>query len=176
MSNSTYINPLTKARAAFTGCLVLIGGLCFPASVGAITSGTSGITTAIVQSADDPALLDAKRLFALGMIETGNDDRAIGRAGEVSRYQLSPPVWKSYSKSSDYQNTDVAVQVARLHWTYLAAYFKEKNGRMPDDYDMYVMWNTRGGYYARKGFSKRLISQVVQERAQRFVNLVRRKD
>ena len=76
----------------------------------------------------------------------------------------------------DYQNTEVAVQVARLHWTFLAAYFKEKTGRAPDDYDMYVMWNTRHGYYARRGFSKRLISPVVQERSQRFVNLVRRKD
>ncbi len=76
----------------------------------------------------------------------------------------------------DYQNPEVALQVARLHWTSLAAYFKEKNGRTPDDYDMYVLWNTRYGYYARKGFSKRLISAVVQDRAQRFVNLVRRKD
>jgi len=170
---STYIKPLSTARAAFIGGLVLAGGLCFPANVGAITAGP---TFTPVQRADDPANLDAKRLYALGMIETGNDDRAVGAAGEVSRYQLSPPVWKSYSKSMEYQNPDVAVQVARMHWSYLAAYFKDKNGRAPDDYDMYVMWNTRYGYYARKGFGKRLISPVVQERAQRFVNLVRRKD
>jgi hypothetical protein len=161
------------ARAAFTGCLVMAGGLCFPGTAGAITPGP---TTAVVKSVDDPASLDAKRLYALGMIETGNDDRAVGAAGEVSRYQLSPPVWKSYSKSVEYQNPGIALQVARLHWAYLAAYFKEKNGHMPDDYDMYVMWNTRFGYYAHKGFSKRTISPVVQDRAQRFVNLVRRKD
>ena len=36
------------------------------------------------------ALLDRRRQFALGMIETGNQDDEIGRAGEVSRYQIMP--------------------------------------------------------------------------------------
>lgn len=120
--------------------------------------------------------LDRKRLFALGMIETGNDDTLIGSAGEVSRYQLSPSVWKSYSKSDDYINPEVALQVARAHWIYLANYYKEKTGRNPDDFDMYVLWNTRYGYYAHKGFSPQLISPVVKDRAQRFVNLVYRKN
>ncbi len=173
MLKSTYIKPLAMARAVFTGCFVVAGGLCFATNAGAITAGTN---PAALQRADDPCNLDSKRLYALGMIETGNDDRAIGAAGEVSRYQLAPPVWHSYSKSMDYRNPEVALRVARLHWTYLAAYFKEKTGRMPDDYDMYVLWNTRQGYYAHKGFSKRLISPVVQDRAQRYVNLVRRKD
>jgi hypothetical protein len=125
--------------------------------------------------ANAPAL-DTRRLYALGMIETGNDDRAVGAAGEVSRYQLSPAVWKSYSKSADYRNPDISLQVARLHWNYLAAYFTEKTGRAPTDFDMYVLWNTRYGYYARKGFSRRQLAPIVQDRAQRFVNLVNRKD
>lgn len=120
--------------------------------------------------------LDNKRLFALGMIETGNNDDMIGRAGEVSRYQLMPVVWKSYSKSYDYVNPQVALQVARAHWDYLANYFMEKTGRVPNDFDMYVLWNTRYGYYAHKGFSKSLLSPVVKDRAERFVNLVYRKD
>ena len=146
---------------------------CCPMNAGAITSGTN---VAPLQYAEDACTLDTRRLYALGMIETGNDDRAIGAAGEISRYQLSPPVWKSYSKSVDYQNPDVALQVARLHWMYLASYFKEKSGRAANDYDMYVLWNTRHGYYARKGFSPQRISPVVQDRAQRFVNLINRKD
>ena len=118
--------------------------------------------------------LDTQHLFALGMIETGNDDGAIGSAGEISRYQLRPTVWKTYCSSRDYRNPQVSVQVARQHWNYLAAYFQEKTGRVPTDYDMYVLWNTGGGYYARKGFSKHQIASVVQDRAQRFVNLVNR--
>jgi hypothetical protein len=37
------------------------------------------------------------RLRALAEVETGTKDRAIGRAGEVSRYQISPRVWRQYS-------------------------------------------------------------------------------
>lgn len=172
MPNITYTRTIAVAHAILTGCLVAFG-LCIPMTVSAVTSGQNPT----VQRAQEPAItLDAKRLYALGMIETGNDDRAIGRAGEISRYQLAPPVWKSYSRSMDYRNPNVSLQVARQHWSYLAAYFKEKSGRTPDDFDMYVMWNTRGGYYASKGFSKNLICAVVQDRAQRFVNLVNRKN
>ncbi len=129
-----------------------------------------------VPPAPSSCVLDARRLDALGMIETGNNDREIGGAGEVSRYQIHPAVWKEYSKSKEYTNPEVSLQVARQHWAYLANYFKDKTGREPDDFDMYVLWNTRFGYYAHKGFSQQQISHVVQDRAQRFVNLVKRKN
>ncbi len=119
-------------------------------------------------------VLDANRLFALGMIETGNDDRGIGRAGEISRYQIHPLVWKAYSNSRDYKNPGVALGVARQHWAALSNYFKEKTAREPDDFDMYVLWNTRYGYYAAKGFDPRRLPRIISDRAQRFVNLVNR--
>lgn len=120
-------------------------------------------------------ILDASRLFALGMIETGNDDRGVGRAGEISRYQIHPVVWKAYSTSRDYQNPEVALEVARQHWVALSTYFKEKTAREPSDFDMYVLWNTRYGFYAGKGFDPRRLPRLVSVRAQRFVNLVNRK-
>jgi len=120
-------------------------------------------------------ILDEKHLFALGMIETGNNDREVGGLGEVSRYQIHPVVWKNYSKSSEYWNPEISLQVARAHWAYLSGYFKDKAGREPSDFDMYVLWNTRFGYYAKRGFSAGEISPVVQNRARRFVNLVNRK-
>jgi hypothetical protein len=119
--------------------------------------------------------LDSRRLFALGMIETGNDDREVGGLGEISRYQIHPAVWKAYSSSRDYRNPVVALHVAERHWNYLAGYFREKSGREPDDFDMYVLWNTRFGYYARRNFDRHQIFRVVQDRAQRFVNLVNRR-
>ncbi len=76
----------------------------------------------------------------------------------------------------EYTNPDISLQVARQHWAYLAQYFREKAGREPEDFDMYVLWNTKHGYYARKAFSQLQISPVVQDRAQRFVNLVNRKN
>jgi hypothetical protein len=118
--------------------------------------------------------LDSKHCFALGMIESGNDDRGIGRGGEVSRYQIHPSVWKVYSTSTDYRNPEIAAQVARQHWNYLTNYFREVAGREPTSFDMYVLWNTRFGHYARKGFDPARLSSLIRDRAQRFVNLVNR--
>ena len=47
---------------------------------------------------------DARRLAALSMVESGDDDRAVGPGGEVSRYQISLALWKTYTNSLDYQN------------------------------------------------------------------------
>jgi predicted membrane protein len=120
------------------------------------------------------AVLDSRRLFALGAIETGNNDNEIGQAGEVSRYQIMPSVWKHYSHSSYYENPQVSRVVAQQHWSSLRASFKNKTGREPDNFDMYVMWNTCYGYYASKGFRPARLDPVVRDRAQRFVNLVER--
>ena len=118
--------------------------------------------------------LDTKLFFALGMIESGNDDRGIGPGGEVSRYQIHPSVWKVYSTSTEYRNPEVATQVARQHWNYLTNYFREFAGRDPTSFDMYVLWNTRYGHYAHKGFDPARLSSLIRDRAQRFVNLVNR--
>jgi hypothetical protein len=161
------------APALLAGCLT-VGAMNFPAKSTAPTAVTASPSPVPTQHHDELPALDSRRLFALGMIETGNDDRAIGLAGEISRYQLAPPVWRSYSSSMEYRNPNTALQVARLHWNYLAAYFKEKTGRMPTDFDMYVLWNTRYGYYAHKSFTRHHLATIVQDRAQRFVNLVNR--
>jgi hypothetical protein len=172
MSKLALIQKVSPTRGALlTGCL-LACGLMLVFSANAVTTDA----TPAPQPSEIAPSLDAKHLFALGMIETGNDDHVIGAAGEVSRYQLCPVVWKNYSKSVDYQNPEISLQVARQHWNHLAAYFKEKTGRVATDFDMYVMWNTRLGYYARRNFSQELVASVVRERAQRFVNLINRKD
>jgi hypothetical protein len=162
-SKSLYCSP-----RFFTGWLFAVV-FCFSvSSKAAPVAPRAAVTNAPV--------LDSKHHFALGMIETGNNDREVGRAGEISRYQLHPSVWKSYSNSRDYQNPEISLQVARQHWAYLAKYFKEKSGREPSDFDMYVMWNTNHGYYARRGFDAHRLHPVVIDRAQRFVNLVHRED
>ena len=120
----------------------------------------------------NPAVLDAHRRFALGMIETGNDDREIGGAGEVSRYQIMPSVWKHYSQSQNYQDPSASLAVAQQHWSVLYATFKKQAHREPGDFDLYVLWNTRSGYYAGKGFNPDRLAPSVRDRAQRFVNLV----
>lgn len=121
-----------------------------------------------------PAVLDHRRRFALGMIETGNNDHEVGRAGEVSRYQIMPTVWKHYTRSRNYTNPAISTEVARQHWAALYGYFKRMTNREPSDFDLYVLWNTRYGYYARKGFNPARLNRVVRDRARRFVNLVER--
>jgi hypothetical protein len=134
------------------------------------------VTNTETSVAHQPGVLDQSRQFALGMIETGNDDREIGGAGEVSRYQIMPVVWHQFSDSLRYRDPAISQQVAQQLWARLYARFKEQAHREPTDFDMYVLWNTRYGYYANKGFNPKKLGPTVRDRAQRFVNLVERAD
>ena len=120
------------------------------------------------------SVLNERRRFALGMIETGNDDHEIGGLGEISRYQIMPSVWRHYSSSLRYHDPETSLEVARRHWFSLYARFKQHARREPSDFDMYVLWNTRYSYYANHGFQPARLGPTVRDRAQRFVNLVER--
>jgi hypothetical protein len=110
-------------------------------------------------------------LEAISMIESGNNDSAVGDAGEVSRYQIRPHVWHQFSVSTDYSNAGVAANVAERHLAWLENYFRDRTGRTPDDFDRYVLWNAGPRYYSRIAFSKDRVHPIVKERAQRYVNL-----
>ncbi|MGA2870901.1 MAG: hypothetical protein ABSF34_17280, partial [Verrucomicrobiota bacterium] len=58
------------------------------------------------------------------------------------------------------------------HWARLYAGFVRQAHRQPNDFDMYVLWNTHYGYYASKGFNPNRLCSAVRDRAQRYVNLV----
>jgi hypothetical protein len=117
---------------------------------------------------------DARRLAALSMLESGDNDRAIGPAGEVSRYQISPALWQAYTDSRNYRDPAVSSPVVVQHWNRLYSYFLAKTGRTPSDFDMYVLWNTRAGYYSTRGFNPQRVQSAVRDHAERFVNLVNR--
>ena len=51
------------------------------------------------------------RLSALSMIETGNNDRMVGRAGEISRYQILKREWRSVTNSARYADPETAKAV-----------------------------------------------------------------
>ena len=146
-----------------------------PAPVADIAPPTLIVSTQNVAPAmDNPGLLDERRRFALGMIETGNDDHEIGGLGEVSRYQIMPSVWEHYSSSRRYHDTKTSTEVAQQHWSALHDCFKQQTHREPTDFDMYVLWNTRYGYYSHHGFNPASLDSAVREHAQRFVNLIQR--
>ena len=124
---------LVNARAATTPAQPFLPA---PATNGAATPPPAPIVTApaiILPAADNPGVLDERRRFALGMIETGNRDHEIGGAGEISRYQIMPSVWRQYSDSRSYQNPKISLEVAQQHWSALYARFKQQARRDPTD-------------------------------------------
>ena len=116
------------------------------------------------------------RLDALSMIETADNDAAVGGAGEVSRYQIKPWIWHRYSDTEAYRNRRISAEVAEQHLAELERGFRKRTGRAASDFDVYVLWNAGPTYYARIGFSKARVHPVIRERAQRYANLRERRD
>ena len=111
------------------------------------------------------------KLEALSLIESGNNDAAVGLLGEVSRYQIKPRIWREYTASRSWRDARVSSQVAENYLKSLEETFVKRAGRAPTDFDLYVLWNAGPAYYAKIGFSPARVHPVVRERAQRYVNL-----
>lgn len=113
--------------------------------------------------------------WALASIESGhlkNPDHAQGAAGEVSRFQILPRIWRQYSASRDYKNPQTAWIVAQRILQDRQDWFYRATGRQPSPFDLYVMWN-KPSVYERVNFDRRKLPDSVRARASRFENLVR---
>lgn len=108
------------------------------------------------------------RLTALAMIETGNNDRMIGRAGEISRYQILKSEWRSVTNSTCWTDPEVAKAVTLRLLDRRVNQFRARHHRDPSDFELYVLWNAPAHVLVRGK-----ISRVVAERAQRYANLCR---
>lgn len=104
------------------------------------------------------------RWSALSMLESGNDDQAVGRLGEVSRYQIRPYLWPGGNPL----NAHVALKVAQKIMQPRMAKFQASHNRPPSDFEFYVLWNAPQEVNHP--------CRVVAERANRFANLVHRPD
>lgn len=112
--------------------------------------------------------------WALAQIESGhlkNPDQARGTSGEVSRFQIMPKVWKSYSRSRNYSNPEVAWSVARRILQDRQAWFTSATGREPAPFDLYVMWN-KPGLYERAAYNRKRLPRSLTDVAKRFETLV----
>ena len=105
------------------------------------------------------------RLSALSMLETANNDRMVGRAGEISRYQILKSEWRSVTSSAQWTNPQVARQVTLKLIDQRLKQFRAKHRRDPSDFEFYVLWNAPAQVLHGK------VSPVVAERATRFANL-----
>ena len=77
------------------------------------------------------------RWAALAMLESGDDDRTIGRAGEISRYQIRRELWPGGNPLDG----RVSLANARRIMAARVAAFERSHGRAPDDFEFYVLWN-----------------------------------
>jgi hypothetical protein len=100
------------------------------------------------------------RWAALSMIESGDDDNAIGPGGEISRFQIRHKLWPG----GDPQNPKVALIVARKIMEPRLATFQQSHKREATDFEFYILWNAP--------WQADHPSAVVTERARRFANLV----
>ena len=102
------------------------------------------------------------RWAALSMIESGDNDRAIGPGGEISRFQIRPELWPG----GDPQDTQIALAAAQRIMLPRLEQFNRSHQRLPTDFEFYVLWNAP--------WHVDHPSAAVTERARRFSNLIQR--
>lgn len=114
---------------------------------------------------------------ALAMIETGatsplagNPDHVVGGSGEISRFQIMPGVWKSYTKSRNHTNPEVAWTVTRRILADRVRSFEKATGRIPEPVEVYLLWN-KPGHFEGVGYRLEKVSRTYRDRAERFQNL-----
>ena len=112
---------------------------------------------------------------ALEQIESGSDDRAVGRAGEISRFQILPTVWREYSSLPRYRDAGHAWAVAERILSDRSAQFAAATGRQPTSREIYVLWNAPGAF-RRAGYHFVGLSNMVRGKAERFANLVAKEE
>src|SRR2546423_5010404 len=127
---------------------------------------TKNVTKVIMALALAPmTCLGMDRLTALSSFETGNNDTMVGRAGEISRYQVLKAEWRSVTSSTNYRDPKVARQVTLKLLEQRIERFKARYQRNPTDFEFYALWNA-----PTQAITGR-ISPVVAERSRRFANL-----
>src|SRR5882762_9678325 len=80
------------------------------------------------------------RLAALSMLETGNNDRIVGRAGEISRYQILKSEWRSVTNSLRYADPDTARTVTLTLLDRRLQAFRSAYNRNPTNFEFYALW------------------------------------
>jgi hypothetical protein len=108
------------------------------------------------------------RSAALSMLETGDNDHAVGSAGEISRYQVRKLEWRSVTNSPNYTDSETAKNVMLHIMDKRVQAFKAHFGRAPSDFEYYALWNAPSQAMEGK------ISRAVAARCERFANLCAR--
>lgn len=124
--------------------------------------------------AESLPLYEQPVLKALGQIETGEQDFAVGLLGEKSRYQIRAMTWKENSnKPYAYSyKPEVAAAVALNYLNRLSNMYYTSQHKRPTELDLYIMWNWGFNNYARVNFEFARAPHSSRDAAQRFANLI----
>lgn len=127
------------------------------------------LAAVLLPAAGAPAM---DRLDALSQIESGNNDHAIGRQQEVSRYQILPVFWiQAEASDKPASPTDPAAAkavVCRIMAARSRA-FEARYHRQPTDFEYYVLWHRPACLVGRSPL--RPLAPAEMERARRFASL-----
>jgi hypothetical protein len=102
------------------------------------------------------------RWAALSMIESGDNDSAIGPGGEISRFQICPELWPGGNP----KDNRIALAAAQEIMEPRLLEFQKGHKRAATDFEFYVLWNAP--------WQADHPSKTVTERARRFANLAQR--
>ena len=137
---------------------------------GAITIALFILTLAVSIHAM-PTGHELDRWKALSQIETRDDDWASGASGEISRYAITPRVWKQYAgtvQSFAATNPFTAIQVGEACMIDRCGKFERKNHRRPTDAEWPMLWHAPA----------RLKTPTLADRdyTARFLNILNRRE
>ena len=101
------------------------------------------------------SIITAIHMAALSQIESGDRDEAVGRNGELSRYQVMPSVAMSFMERSGElrgmrltvgweQNRAIADRLARAIWQRRLLDFQMRYHRNPSITELYLCWHRPG--------------------------------
>ncbi len=108
-----------------------------------------------------------ERWAALSQLESGDNDRVVGTAGEVSRFQIKREVWKRYAQAkASWRNPADSLAVAQGVMSDRCTEFERRFHRPPTDFEFYVLWNAPAQIHRP--------TREVRNRAGRFCQLIRK--
>lgn len=110
---------------------------------------------------------------ALGVVESGGRDSAVGAAGEITRYQMLPYHWAIHARPGERPDHEPdARRVATQVWNEPVRAFEAAHGRLPLPDEAYALWH-RPGSFRQAGYQLRDLPAIVRQRCRRFGALVR---
>lgn len=89
------------------------------------------------------AVITAAQLWALGQLESGGDDGAVGLKGEISRWQVMPKLWQENAPGTcDPRHAAEAIVVVKKIWQARVNQFEKVHQKTPSLEELALLWHS----------------------------------